>query len=163
MAVDVLPHDDELRIGMIGTYGNRWANMAMGSNDCLIVCGSRLDVRQTGADTAAFTAGRSIVHVDCEPGEINNRVSGCCALVATLPEFLETAIEMASKRNFPDRSAWRAQIEDWKTQWPDTAELADVPGINPNVFMHRLSHRVASGWNLRHRCRTAPDVGRAIH
>ena len=68
MAVDVLPHDDELRVGMIGTYGNRWANMALGTSDCLLVLGSRLDVRQTGADTDAFVAGRSIIHVDCESG-----------------------------------------------------------------------------------------------
>jgi thiamine pyrophosphate-dependent acetolactate synthase large subunit-like protein len=101
--------------------------------------GSRLDVRQTGADTAAFVAGRSIIHVDCEPGEINNRLTGCSAVVATLPEFLEAAIEMASRRSFPERNAWRAQIEEWKVQWPDTAELAGVSGINPNVFMHRLS------------------------
>jgi acetolactate synthase-1/2/3 large subunit len=139
MAVDVLPYDDELRVGMIGTYGNRWANTAVGSSDCLLVLGSRLDVRQTGADTAAFAAGRSLVHVDCEPGEINNRVKGCSAVVATLPEFLDAAIEMTSRRSVPERNAWRAQIEEWKVQWPDTDELAGVPGINPNVLMHRLS------------------------
>ena len=139
MAVDVLPYDDELRVGMIGTYGNRWANTAVGNSDCLLVLGSRLDVRQTGADTTAFAAGRSLVHVDCEPGEINNRVKGCSAVVATLPEFLDAAIEMTSRRSVPERNAWRAQIEEWKVQWPDTAELAGLPGINPNVLMHRLS------------------------
>jgi acetolactate synthase-1/2/3 large subunit len=139
MAVDVLPCDDEQRVGMIGTYGNRWANMAMGSSDCLLVLGSRLDVRQTGADTAAFAAGRSILHVDCEPGEMNNRVTGCCPVLATLPEFLEMAIGMAAGRGFPDRGEWRAQIEDWKREWPDTAELAGIPGVNPNAFMHSLS------------------------
>ena len=121
MGVDVLPADDELRIGMIGTYGNRWANMALGNSDCLLVLGSRLDVRQTGADTKAFTAGRFIVHVDCEPGEINNRVSGCQPIIATLPEFLASALRLASTQSFPDQTAWRRQIEEWKQQWPDTA------------------------------------------
>jgi acetolactate synthase-1/2/3 large subunit len=99
----------------------------------------RLDVRQTGADTKAFTAGRFIVHVDCEPGEINNRVSGCQPIIATLPEFLATALEIASTQSFPDQTAWRRQIEEWKVQWPDTSELVGVPGINPNAFMHNLS------------------------
>ena len=27
----------------------------------------------------------------------------------------------------------------WKRQFPDTNELKDCPGINPNVFMHQLS------------------------
>ena len=65
-------------------------------------------------------------------------------MLATLPEFLGAAIEMASRRSFTDQSLWRAQIEEWKVQWPDTAELAGVPGINPNVFMHRLSARSQS-------------------
>jgi acetolactate synthase-1/2/3 large subunit len=139
MGVDVLPADDELRVGMIGTYGNRWANMALGNSDCLLVLGSRLDVRQTGADTKAFTAGRFIVHVDCEPGEINNRVSGCQPIIATLPEFLASALQIAATQSFPDQSPWRRQIGEWKDQWPDTAELVGVPGINPNAFMHSLS------------------------
>src|SRR6267142_1073251 len=29
MAVDVLPYADPLRVGMIGSYGNRWANLAI--------------------------------------------------------------------------------------------------------------------------------------
>lgn len=141
MAADVLPFDDELRVGMIGTYGNRWANVAMGNSDCLLVLGSRLDVRQTGADTAAFTEGRTIVHVDCEPGEMNNRVSGCTAIQATLPEFLDVAIDAASRRTIPDRTAWQSEIQARRKQWPDTAELDGVPGINPNILMHALSAR----------------------
>jgi acetolactate synthase I/II/III large subunit len=136
MGADVLPFNDELRVGMIGTYGNRWANMAIGNSDCLLVLGSRLDVRQTGSDTAAFAAGRSIIHVDCEAGEMNNRVRGCTSILTTLPEFLTAAIEVASPA---DRTEWRAQIEEWRVEWPDTAELAGISGINPNVFMHRLA------------------------
>jgi acetolactate synthase-1/2/3 large subunit len=51
MGVDALPYDDPLRIGWIGSYGNRWANLAIGEADLLIVLGSRLDVRQTGSET----------------------------------------------------------------------------------------------------------------
>jgi acetolactate synthase-1/2/3 large subunit len=139
MAVDVLPHDHPLRVGMIGTYGNRWANVAMGNSDCLLVLGSRLDVRQTGADTAAFMTGRSVIHVDCEPGEINNRVSGCQGIVAELPAFLSAAIRLAPGLSFPPRADWLVEIAAWRTKWPDTAEQVNVPGINPNVFLHSLS------------------------
>jgi acetolactate synthase-1/2/3 large subunit len=47
MGVDVLPFSNDLRVGMIGTYGNRWANLAVGRADFLLVLGSRLDIRQT--------------------------------------------------------------------------------------------------------------------
>ncbi len=77
MGVDVMSYADPLRVGMIGSYGNRWANHALAMSDFLIVLGSRLDVRQTGSDTDTFKEGRRIFHVDCEPGEMNNRVTGC--------------------------------------------------------------------------------------
>jgi len=34
---------------------------------------------------------------------------------------------------------WADEIVSYKTKWPDTAELNDITGINPNAFFHRLS------------------------
>jgi len=50
LAVDAIPFDHPLRVGFIGAYGNRWANLSIGEADLMIVVGSRLDIRQTGAD-----------------------------------------------------------------------------------------------------------------
>src|SRR4030095_14008121 len=138
MAVDALPWEDPLRVGMIGSYGNRWANLAIGESDFLLVLGSRLDVRQTGSETGAFKGDRVIFHVDCENAEINNRVLGCRPVVCGLKEFLEAAIVRANGLTFEDRTAWVAKISRLREQWPDTNELA-VPGINPNEFMHQLA------------------------
>jgi acetolactate synthase-1/2/3 large subunit len=138
MAVDVLPFGHPLRAGMIGTYGNRWSNLALSRSDFLLVMGSRLDVRQTGSRTDAFKEGRAIFHVDCEAGEINNRIEGCHGIVCGLPEFIVALLQETEMR--PDRyAAWRQEIEDLRRQWPDTSELNGVPGINPNQFLHELS------------------------
>jgi len=139
MAVDVLPFDHPLRVGMLGSYGNRWANLAVGHSDFLLVLGSRLDIRQTGSETGAFKSGREIYHVDCEVGEINNRVTGCHVIVSDLNAFLEAAIELVGSYNLASRSEWLAEINDLRQLWKDTAELKDVPGINPNQFLHQLS------------------------
>lgn len=139
MGVDVLPYDDELRVGMIGTYGNRWANLALASCDFLLVLGSRLDVRQTGSEVNAFKEGRVIWHVDCDPGEINNRVTGCRAVVSDLKDFLKQVCAAWNGTKFPDWMEWKKEIARMRRQWPDTAELKDAKGINPNEFMHRLS------------------------
>ena len=40
MAVDALPYTHSSRVGMIGTYGNRWANLALCRSDLLVVLGS---------------------------------------------------------------------------------------------------------------------------
>jgi acetolactate synthase I/II/III large subunit len=139
MFVDALPYLNPLRVGLIGTYGNRWANLAFGESDFLLVLGSRLDIRQTGSETEAFKGNRVIYHVDCDPGEINNRIKGCLPVVSSIRSFLKQAIEVSNGRAFPDRSDWVAEIETLKMMWPDAGELKDIHGINPNVFLHQLS------------------------
>jgi acetolactate synthase-1/2/3 large subunit len=141
MGVDLLPHTHPHRVGMIGTYGNRWANMALGNCDLLLVVGSRLDVRQTGSDTGAFSRHKQIFHIDCQPGEMNNRVVGCLTLTAEAGHFLTVSVAHFTQgsRRSRDHSAWIQQIVRHREQWPDSAELANVPGINPNRFMHALS------------------------
>lgn len=139
MGVDALPFSDPLRVGLIGTYGNRWANIALSRCDVLLVLGSRLDIRQTGADTDAFQAGRKIHHIDCDPGEVNNRLTGCHAVIAQLAPAIAT---LASETDGPVSAgceAWRTEIAELMQCWPDTAELAGVEGINPNQLMHQLS------------------------
>lgn len=140
MAVDALPSGHPLRMGMIGNYGNRWANHALGRSDLLVVLGSRLDVRQTGADTAAFKRGRVIFHVDCDGSEVNNRVKGCRTVAADLTVFFN-AVLAALPRPLPSRPHWLLEIDDLRRRWPDTLELTGVPGINPNILMHELSAR----------------------
>ncbi len=140
MAVDLLPYGHPLRVGMIGSYGNRWANIALSQCDVLLVLGSRLDVRQTGSQTNEFKQGRKIIHVDCEPGEINNRITGCDAIDAELKPFLiALAGHAVAGRYEPRYTTWMKAIHALREQWPDTAELNGVPGINPNAFMHQLS------------------------
>ncbi len=139
LGLDAIAYDDPLRVGMIGSYGNRWANLALGTADFVLVVGSRLDVRQTGSETVAFMQGKQVIHVDCEPGEINNRVKNCVAVHAELSDFLTAAIDAAQKLDWPSRSEWLQHLDRLRREWPDTSELANTPGINPNVLMHSLS------------------------
>ena len=142
MGVDLLAYADPLNAGMIGSYGNRWANLALSQCDCLIVLGSRLDVRQTGADTRSFKGQRPIFHVDCEKGELNNRIENCHVFVSDLAP----AMDMLAAVLAPVADSLRKLVEPWqdaiaslRNQWPDTGELATAQGINPNSFMHDLS------------------------
>jgi acetolactate synthase-1/2/3 large subunit len=138
LAVDALPYLHPLRVGLIGTYGNRWVNLAVGRSDLILVLGSRLDIRQTGAAVSAFQAGRVVYHVDIDEGEINNRLQGCKPIVANLLPFLSRLVDRASKMQWHDRTDWVSEIQGLRKQWPDTNEI-QAPGINPNAFMHELS------------------------
>lgn len=137
LGLDTVSFDDENRVGFIGSYGNRWANIAFGECDLLIVLGARLDIRQTGADTQ-FIENRTIYQVDCESAEINNRVKGCVAIESDLSDFFKQFKSNSENYKFESPLEWIACISDLKQKWPDINELKPE-GINPNVFMHVLS------------------------
>ena len=139
LGLDVIGFDNSQRVGFIGSYGNRWANIAFGECDLLIVLGSRLGIRQTGADTG-FIENRKIYHVDCEIAEINNRIKGCTGIVADLKSFFVEFEKSAIKSIFEKPKDWINRINELKSSWPDIEEL-DPKGINPNKFMHSLSSK----------------------
>ncbi len=136
MGVDTLPFSTPLRVGFIGSYGNRWANLAIGRSDLILVLGSRLNIRQTGADTDFF---KGVIHIDCEEGEINNRIKGCTKVVTDLRVFFKKANEIFKNQKFELNNDWNLELTELKKKWPDISEIQNVKGINPNFFIHRLS------------------------
>ncbi len=72
--------DDPAYLGMIGSYGTRVGNYAIQNCDVLLVIGSRLDVRQTGADCQDFAKNARIIQVDIDEHQLNNRIKTGTAL-----------------------------------------------------------------------------------
>ncbi|MBA2652442.1 MAG: thiamine pyrophosphate-binding protein [Tatlockia sp.] len=140
LGVDLIDYRHPLRVGFIGSYGNRWANIALGHCDLLIVLGSRLDIRQTGADVDSFRQNKTIFHVDCDEHEINNRVENCIPMVMDVADFIAKMLELIGLQKLPLNQAWFEEINTQREKWPDTKELQTITGINPNQFMHSLSH-----------------------
>lgn len=149
-AVDAIPFNHKSRVGFIGSYGNRWANIALGNCDCLIVLGSRLDIRQTGAETDSFKAGKKIFHIDIEIGEINNRVKDCIALNSDVKTFLTDAVKEYKNSEFVLKQNWIDEINQLRNKWPDVNEIHGIKGINPNHFIHNLSKAspLAKGYSV---------------
>jgi acetolactate synthase I/II/III large subunit len=137
-ALDVLAADDPLRVGLIGMYGNRWANLAAMEADFVLVLGSKLDLGTVGADVIAWGKGRTIYQVDCDPGE-TLRVRGVRTIVSDLGEFCALALRAAQDRTFPSRPEWAQRLTELREAWPDTNELGECDGINPNVLARELS------------------------
>jgi len=143
LGVDAFPHTTPQFVGMIGSYGNRYANFAVAEADFILVLGSRLDVRQTGSNPAAFGSGKTIAHVDVDPSEINHRVKGCVAIRASINDFLTQAIRAGIRANKKVLLPWKARINEWKHRYPCQNELNDVKGINPNLFLLKLGRMAA--------------------
>jgi len=140
MGVDVLPYGHANRVGMIGSYGNRYANLAIKESDFLLVLGSRLDNRQTGSDVSAFRENKDIFQIDCDKNQLNNRVKGCEVLCCDLKVFLNSAVSNLSKFRPFGIDNWRLEIKEWLKKYPDTKELScRGDEINPNELMHTIA------------------------
>lgn len=141
LGMDAMASEDSLSIGLIGTYGNRWANLALGRSDLVMVLGSRLDVRQTGSDRAGFAAGKQLIQIDVDASELDNGLPGVMSILADLGAFLRVAItEAAGSGSLSERSTeWHEEIADFRRRFPDEDELADMPGVNPARLLRALS------------------------
>ena len=140
MAVDALPYLDKFRVGLIGSYGNRWANLALSKADLLIVLGSRLDIRQTGAKVEEFRKSKKIFHIDIDTNEVNNRIKGCIEIAMDLKSFFDSINDKLSTTEFTEKHEWLNKIDEMRKHFPDTDENPQSKGINPNLFMHQLSN-----------------------
>ena len=138
MGLDAFPHDDPLFIGMIGTYGNRYANLAVANSDVLIALGTRFDTRQTGTKPETFARGAIKIHVDIDTWELNNKIIVEYPIQADIREFLSSFILSHQVRPTGKLSGWYDAINAFKAKFP-TVSVSEPDQINPYVFFKQLS------------------------
>lgn len=71
-AVDLA--QDNIRIGFIGTYGNRISNMILEECDLLISVGARLGLRQIGHITECFAPKAKLIRADIDQYELSRNI-----------------------------------------------------------------------------------------
>ncbi|WP_336981508.1 MULTISPECIES: thiamine pyrophosphate-binding protein [unclassified Cedecea] len=106
--------------GMIGSYGTRTANYAVQNCDLLIVLGSRMDVRQTGADTADFARNAKIIQIDLDEAQLGNRVIGDINVNSTCEDFFVAHLQYLEEQSHIEKKAWRLELDThWKKNYQD--------------------------------------------
>lgn len=143
MGLDAFPHDDPLFSGMIGTYGNRYANLAVANSDLVLALGTRLDTRQTGTRPETFARFAKIVHVDIDPHELNNKINAFYSINSDLKDFLTIINESWAENDLLKIDQWREIIGSYKRRYPSFCIPHDQV-IAPNYFMHILSQHMPS-------------------
>jgi len=138
MGLDAFPHDDPMFIGMIGTYGHRYANLAIANSDLVIALGTRLDTRQTGTRPETFARGAKLIQVDIDPNELGNKIKVSYAINSDVKAFL-TVLNNFNFDGCRERmAAWRKRIEGYKSQFP-SHRMPSGELIEPTYFIHELS------------------------
>jgi len=138
MGLDIFPHGDSSFVGMLGSYGNRYANLTVANADLLLVLGSRLDIRQTGTRPETFAREAKIIHVDIDPHELNNKVKADIAINSDIKDFLIILNKRLNNYDKDKIGFWKRKIKGYKNQYPSYKEPASDE-IEPNFFIHKLS------------------------
>jgi len=120
---------DPLYLGVPGMHGTAYANLALDRSDLIICIGARFDDRVTG-DVSRFAPHARIIHADVDPAEIGKVMRVDVPVVGDALHVLEELLgEIAPlQAEFPDLSAWHAQIAEWKARFPLTwSSDTDIP------------------------------------
>lgn len=139
MGIDSIASDSKYKVGMIGSYGNRWANRALMQSDLLLVLGSRLDIRQTGSDLQLFTKDRTIVRIDIDDTEISGRVASDIAYHASLDSFFGF-MEGVDYISNPMHLETLHEAKRYSESHPQESEQPGLDGINPSTLMEIISN-----------------------
>ena len=119
MARGAFPDSHPQCLGMPGMHGNYAAITAMQEADLLIALGTRFDDRVTGR-VSSFAPLAKVVHVDIDPAELGKirrpevPIVGDCRLV--IEELVR--VMLAGGEAQADRSAWWAQVNEWRARFP---------------------------------------------
>ena len=87
MGLSGYPDNDPRFLGMLGTYGNEAANLAVQDCDCLLALGMRFDDRVISTP-GSFAPNAEIIHVDVDPAEIGKNVDINIPIVGDLRAVL---------------------------------------------------------------------------
>jgi acetolactate synthase-1/2/3 large subunit len=125
-------------LGMIGSYGNRCANMAIAKVDLLLALGSRLDMRQTGVIDSFITNGK-ILHVNIDLNELNNnRLNNRKNVHSDVYSFLKKLNDSCFEINISKK--WPCFIKNLKSNYNQKKEIERfVENKSPYQFMQLLS------------------------
>lgn len=126
-------------IGMVGSYGNRCANMAIDKTDLLIALGSRLDTRQTGARIESFMPNGKVIQVDIDNNELeNNRLNNRIEVNTSVEGFINGITEVGL--DCKDYSCWNAWIDKVKAAYSQDKEIERfVENKSPYRLMQKLN------------------------
>lgn len=141
----IISEEKDEYVGMVGSYGNRCANFAMGKCDCLIAVGTRLDNRQVGNLITEFVENKKIIHVDIDNNELdNNRLENRVKVNLNAQEFLKLLFKNLD--NFQITKEWQDYIKYVKENFNQTKEIEiNVENKLPYQFLEKLNCYMKEG------------------
>ncbi len=135
MGIGVMPTENKLYLGMLGSHGKRVANRAIHEADVILLCGARVGDRAV-ASPDQLSARSKIIHIDIDPAEIGKNVVTDIPIVGDMKIVIEKLDDLIGDYHVPH--LWADTTERWKK------ELFRIPPqfdgcVEPRSFIARLS------------------------
>ncbi|MFZ5942620.1 MAG: biosynthetic-type acetolactate synthase large subunit [Bacillota bacterium] len=113
-------------LGMLGTYGNKAANLAVQESDCFLALGMRFDDRVVG-NPQRFAPKAKVIHIDIDPSEICKNVPVDIPIVGDLNQVLGEMLEVIKKTDKVKENA----------EYPNKDIIVN-PGLNVPWVLRKL-------------------------
>jgi len=127
MGLGAFPASHPLFLGLTGMHGHKPANNAVHAADLIIAVGSRFSDRVTG-DRAKYAAGKTVIHLDVDPAEIDKNVAARIGLTGDLKTILGLLTARLAGGGDP---AWREKIAAWQAEYSPrpSGDRLTAPGL----------------------------------
>ena len=148
-AHDLLWENHPLYAGRPATIGDRAGNYAVQNSDLLISIGCRLNVRQIGYEFDAFAREAFLAVVDIDATELRKpTIHPDLPIHSDAAFFIAELERQLAGAELPDRSEWLEWCLERKRRYPvvlPSYAANDSHGVNPYVFVDRISEHVEEG------------------
>ncbi|MGI6227718.1 MAG: biosynthetic-type acetolactate synthase large subunit [Peptococcales bacterium] len=125
MGLGSFPGNDASFLGMLGTYGNYSANMAVQNCDCFLALGMRFDDRVVG-NPEKFAPNAKVIHIDIDPAEICKNISVDVPIVGDIKNILQNMLEQLGEFENPG-------VVDNQKEKSSVVEGLNVPWVLKNL------------------------------
>lgn len=139
MGTGSYPADDSLSLGMLGMFGNYWANDALDNCDILFAIGTRFSDRVTG-DLSKFCKNAKIIHIDIDPCSIGKNVFADIPIVGDIKLVLKDMLSQLDREKaakyYEEKQAWLNKIKHLKTF--EVKNRLNTEFINPQTVIEKI-------------------------
>ena len=135
MGKDAISEDYKYNLGLIGSYGNRYGNLALANSDLILVLGSRLDTRQTGTSLDTFAREAKIIQVDVDKNELGSKIKIDIEINSDVKDFIATLNKYEINI---DITEWLKKLKEYKNKFSSTVGFDNNLKI-PNYVVSIIS------------------------
>lgn len=138
MGIGVMPSDDPLYMGMLGTNGKPHANYAVHECDVLMLVGARVADRAVVKPYKLERRNTTIIHIDVDPAEIGKNLGTTLPLVGDVQVIFDNLLQYDIPSDYEE---WNEELTARKAAYVDTRHF-NPDFVNPCQFVRTLSRKM---------------------